>query len=120
MLVKSPPTKILPSACTAIALTFRVRIESRVERAVRVQSGNVVARHAQNGGKAAADENLAVRLNGGGGNKAADGAEIERLVEPAVGFQPGDVVARHRRSAVRRERGEMPPAKNLAVRLHRD
>ena len=37
----------------------------------------------------------------------ADDAEIERLVEPAVGFQPGDVVARHRRSAVRRERGEI-------------
>ena len=40
-------------------------------------------------------------------NIAADDAEIERLVEPAVGFQPGDVVARHRRSAVRRERGEI-------------
>ena len=44
--------------------------------------------------KDAADENLAVRLNGGGVNIAADDAEIERLVEPAVGFQPGDVVAR--------------------------
>ena len=68
MLVKSPPAKILPSACTAIEhdITVRVRVESGVERAVRVQSGNVVARHAQNGGKDAADKNLAVRLNGGG------------------------------------------------------
>ena len=95
--LKLPPTKILPSACTAIDIdiTVRVRVESHVERAVRIQSGNVVARHAQNAGKDAADENLAVRLNGGGVNSTgADDAEIERLVEPAVGFQPGDVVAR--------------------------
>ena len=51
--------------------------------------------HAQNGGKDAADENLAVRLNGGGViTLVTDDAEIERLVEQAVGFQPGDAVAR--------------------------
>ena len=67
--VKSPPTKILPSACTAIELDsiVRVRVEGGVERAVRVQPGNVVARDRApplgESGKTAADKNLAVRLD---------------------------------------------------------
>ena len=64
MLVNKPPTKILPSACIVIELTLivRVRVETRVERAVRIQSGHVVARRARNAGKLAADENPAVGL----------------------------------------------------------
>ena len=49
-----------------IDITVRVRVESRVERAVRVQSGNVVARHAQDAAKDAGDEDLAVRLDSDG------------------------------------------------------
>ena len=82
MLVKLPPTKILPSACTAIEETAKrgVRVESHIERAVRVQSGNVVARHAQNAGKVAADENLAIRLHGGGDKHSADGDRLRLSV----------------------------------------
>ena len=45
-------------------LLVRARVESRVERAVRIQPGQVLARHTQNAVEGAADENLAVRLNG--------------------------------------------------------
>ena len=120
MVVKMPPTKILPSACTASASTqiVRIRVE-RISQAGRcIEPGNAVARlsadavrslkvppakilpsvctaidktvlfafglkamssvpsvfnramllraHAQNAGKVAADENLAVWLHGGG------------------------------------------------------
>jgi hypothetical protein len=108
MLVKMPPTRILPSAALrGLDAIIRFRVEGGVERAIRVQSGNVRARHAQNGAKEAADKNLSVRLSGGGENNAADDAEIERPVKPAIGFQTGDVVARDGRSAVWRERGEI-------------
>ena len=43
--------------------SVRVRVESGVERAVRVQPGNAVAGHAQDARKIAADQNLAVRLD---------------------------------------------------------
>ena len=72
----------------------RIRVESGVERAVRIQARDVVARHSQNVAKKAADKNLTVRLHGGGSNIGADGTEIERPVEPAVVFQPGDFVTR--------------------------
>src|SRR5205807_2045457 len=122
----------------------RVRVEGGVERAVRVETRHVVAGHAQNAAKGAADEDLAVRLHGGGENKVTEDAEIERLVEPAVAFQTGDTVARNRPAAVRRERvrqvgfgidagdavdrlasvavhpAETAAHQNLAVRLHRD
>ena len=77
MLVKNPPTKILPSACTAIdqTRTIRVRVEGCVERAVGVQPGNVVAGDRSSAvrrerGKIAADENLAVRLHDDDANRA--------------------------------------------------
>ena len=46
MLVKEPPAKILPSACTAIEydITVRVRVE-RISQAGRgIEPGDVVAR----------------------------------------------------------------------------
>ena len=97
----------------------RVRIESAVQCAVRIQSGDVVARHTQNSRKTTADEDLAVWLNGAGREHVADGAEIERLVKPAVVFQPGDVVARYCRPPMERA-CEIAAHQNLAVRLHCD
>src|SRR4051794_10964447 len=98
----------------------RIRVESGVERAVRIQACDVVPRHSQNGTKLATDKNLTVRLHGGGSNIGPDGTEIEGLVESAAGSQTGDGVARHRRSAVRRKRCKIAADKNPAVRLRRD
>ena len=118
MLMKPPPHQNLAVRLhrDCIDITVRIRVKSGVERAVRVQSGNVVAWQTENVGKTAAEENLPVRLHGSGENKAADGAddaEVERLVEPAIGFQPGKAVARYRRSPVWCEVVTVPPAKIL-------
>ena len=68
--VKSPPTRIFPSACTARARTIRIRagIEARVERAVRVEPADAVARRRAGAAAAerrevAADQDLPVRLH---------------------------------------------------------
>ena len=59
MLVKTPPTKILPSACTAIAWTWndqvvRVRVE-RISQAGRgIEPGDAVARLSADAGEIAA------------------------------------------------------------------
>ena len=56
MLVKSPPAKILPSACTAIAIdsTVRVRVE-RISQAGRgIEPGDAVARLSADAGEIAA------------------------------------------------------------------
>ena len=67
MIVKSPPTKILPSACTAIDMDRpgRIRVEDGIERAVCIQARDVVAAEAKYAGEIAADKNPAVRLHGG-------------------------------------------------------
>ena len=46
MLVKMPPTKILPSACTAIASTHivRVRVEQIGQAGGGIEPGDVIAR----------------------------------------------------------------------------
>ena len=124
MLVKSPPTKILPSACTAMESTSPFAFGSKVsvERAVGIQAGNIVARHAQNAGEAAADESLAVGLNRAGENPVArTWPQMLRLSvwsSRAVRFQPGDVIARLSANAVRS--AESAADQDLAVRLHRD
>ena len=64
--VKSPPAKILPSACTAIEQTqiVRVRVE-RISQAGRgIEPGDAVARLSADAVvKIAARQNLAVRLH---------------------------------------------------------
>ncbi len=115
---KSPPTRILPSACTAIEWTspfaFGLKAVSSVpsvfNRAMLLRGTprTVV--------KLPPMKNLAVRLNGGGEHGTADDIGIdERAVEPAVGFQAGDAVASHRYSFIRRQRGEKASRQNLAV-----
>ena len=47
--------------------------ESRVERTIRVQSGNSVTSYAQNTCEVAADQNLTIRLNGDRVNVGTDG-----------------------------------------------
>ncbi len=74
--VNRPPRRILPSACSCdgIDKAVRVRVESGVERAVRVQPGNVVARHRRSAvgrerGKRAAEKDLPVRLDDDNANR---------------------------------------------------
>ena len=65
MLVKSPPARILPSACTAIDTDsiVRVRVE-RISQAGRgIEPGDAVARLSADAGETAARQNLAVRLH---------------------------------------------------------
>ena len=54
--MKSPPAKILPSACTAIEQTYTVRV--RVERISQsgrgIEPGDAVARLSADGGESAA------------------------------------------------------------------
>ena len=65
MLVKSPPAKILPSACTAMELTVLVRVRvERISQAGRgIEPGDAVARLSANAREIAAHQNLAVRLH---------------------------------------------------------
>ena len=102
MLVKTPPTKILPSACTAIATDkiVRVRVEGGVERAVRVQPGNAVARDRRSAVgrercKTSAEKNLAVRLDDDDDNLA-----VRVRIETIERGLPA-----HRRHAARQEHG---------------
>ena len=76
MLLNSPATRILPLRLDHDRMdsTVRVGVESRVERAVRIQASDLVARHAQNTGKEASDENLAVWLHRDGRNHTANSA----------------------------------------------
>ena len=64
-MVKKPPAKILPSACTAIEYdsAVRVRVE-RISQAGRgIEPGDAIARLSADVGEKAARQNLAVRLH---------------------------------------------------------
>ena len=65
MLVKSPPAKILPSACTAIekTSTVRVRVERISQAGGGIEPGEAIARLSADDGEIAAHQNLAVRLH---------------------------------------------------------
>ncbi len=104
MLVKSPPAKILPSACTAIAMdiTVRVRIERIRQTGRGIEPGDIIARLSTDSdpsfAKSAADQNLAVRLHGDCIDTIVR-VRVESSVERAVRVQPGNVVARHAENA---------------------
>ena len=120
--MKAPPTRILPSACTAMAWTglfaFGLKAVSSVPSVFK--PGDVVARHAENAGKIAADENLAVRLNSDGdSNDCATMLRSSVWSSPPSVSKPGDAGCASL-SAIRCERGEIAARQNLAVRLHRD
>ena len=120
--MKMPPAKILPSACTAIAIdsTVRVRVERISQAGGGIEPGDAVARLSADACREiAAHQNLAVRLH----RDCIDSTvrvRVEGGVERAVRVQPGNAVARDRRSAVGRERCKIAADKNLAVRLDDD
>ena len=97
MFVKLPPTKILPSGCTAIestSLSVRVRVE-RISRSGRgVEPGDAVARLSADVCERTADQNLAVLLH----RDRIDiivRVRVESHVERAVRIQTRHVVAGH-------------------------
>ena len=120
--VKSPPTKILPSACTAIAIdnTVRVRVEGGVERAVRVQPGNAVARDRRSAvgrerGKIAADKNLAVRLDDDDVNRA-----VRVRIETVERGLPAHLAEHRQRSKCDQSRKETSPFLHIVISLLRE
>ena len=107
---KFPPTKILPSACNAIASTpVRTGIEAGVERAVSVESPDVVAR--AGAGPAAAEggggrqSNLTVRLQRHSLDTPVR-TGIEGGVERAISVDSSDEVACGGAGAAAAEGGE--------------
>ena len=93
----------LQSDRTDGAIRTSAGIKSRVNRAVRVQSGDVVhVGVAIDGGEIAADDNLAVRLDRHGIDRGVGTqAGIESRVQSAVAVEAGNAV--DRRAANRRK-----------------
>ena len=123
MLVKKPPAKILPSACTAMAKTVLLAFGSNESAKPVVASSRAmllrVCPPMLFAREIAARQNLAVRLHRDGIDNIVR-VRVEGGVERAVRVQPGNVVARDRRSTVGRERCKIAADKDLAVRLHDD
>jgi hypothetical protein len=100
-----------------------VGIESRVDRAVRVETGEAVARDRSGavglqGREIAADKDLAVRLQDQRPHRAV-GTGIKRRVERAVRVDAGEVVARGADRAVGTHGGELTGQDEFAVGLGR-
>ena len=66
-LVKRPPMRMRPSSCTAIGphrvARARPRVKGQVHRPISVQARDMGPRDPVDGGKIAADDRLAVRLD---------------------------------------------------------
>jgi len=81
--VKLPPSRILPCACTAtIDDAAHIGIETWIERAIGIEPGNVVACLTQYGGEETSDDGFSIWLHGDGLDLAADGRRIERIQIP--------------------------------------
>src|SRR5262245_31203810 len=93
-------------------IIVRVRLESAVERAIRIEPGDVVARLSDERREAAACENLAVRLHRDGKDISVR-VRVESAVERAIRIEPSDVEARHSQNA-----DEAAANENLAVWLN--
>ena len=121
-LVKRPPTKILPSACTVIestrttSFTPSARVEGDVERAVRIQPGDVVARDRYSADgesvKICHRQDLSVSLHRDRIDPTVR-ARIECDVERAIRIAPCDVVACNTQT-----REKAPADDDLAVWLN--
>ena len=67
--------------------TVALQLQRHIESAIRIQSRDVVARHAEHTRESAADEYLAVGLNRVGSDNTAQSVEIESLIPAARLFR---------------------------------
>ena len=100
--VNWPPAKILPSACTAIALTkpLAFGLKESVKPVVASSRAMRIARRSTDARELAARQNLAVRLHRDRPNNSVR-TRVERISQAGGGIEPGDAVARLSADAVR-------------------
>src|SRR5439155_19771249 len=81
-----------------------------------VQTRDVIARDAADGGKISANQDLSIRLERQGDDGSVwSCARVKRAVERAIGVE-----ARHARAGDTVERGKSPANEDSAIRLQRD
>src|SRR5207244_10431676 len=100
------------------------RIEADIDRPIGVESRDEVARRAAGPAatkhrEGAADDDLAVRLNGHGSDIAVR-AGIETAVERSIGVQASDAIAHGRAGAATSQHRERSADQDLSVRLNSD